>query len=248
MARAPKAAPASGGPGHNSGALDDEHLQALHISNHLPLYERALKAKKDADATFKNACKTIKSEGGSIEDIKLTIQLRTPEGEALLKARIEAQMRTARWAGVAIGTQADMFAPDPRSLRERAFDEGKRAGLAGEPLNIPASYSPGSDGDIGFKEGWHHGQTLLAGKIKPTPASEAESGLIQKPGADAGPDAFDKDESLANRQDPPPIDPPAGDAVDPPKPAAAGTNDWPDEVAAARSKKGKQQPKGSAVA
>lgn len=202
----PKAPPAGGGPGHNSGDLDDEHLQALHLNSHVPDYEKALKEKKDADANLRNVCKRIKSEGGSVDEIKLTIALRSPAGEAALKATIEQQMRVARWSGLPVGTQGDMFAPDVRPLSERAKQEGKIAGMRGDECRPP--YDGGSDGYQPWVEGWHEGQAVLASKIKkPT----AETGLIQgdKPN---GTDSFD---DAADKSQRPPKQP--------------GGTDWPDD-------------------
>lgn len=165
MARAPKKAPklevvgGTAGPGHNS-ALTDEQMQALHLNNHVPAYERALKAKKDADAAFKNVCKTIKAEGGSIDDVKRTIELRTPEGEAKLKVQIEQMLRVARWAGLPLGTQSDLFGPDRRPVEERAFEDGKRAGLAGK--DCKTEHAPGTEAYDKWIEGWHAGQAVLA--------------------------------------------------------------------------------------
>lgn len=157
----------SAGIGHNS-ELTDEQKQGLHLNNHVPSYERALKAKKDADAAFKNVCKTIKSEGGSIDEVKLTISLRTPEGEALLKATLEQSIKIARWNGLAIGTQGDLFGPDRRPIEERAFEEGKRAGLSGENCQPP--HQPGTGAYDKWIEGWHAGQAVLASGFNKTPS------------------------------------------------------------------------------
>lgn len=162
------------GHGHNSGDLSDEQLQALHLRNHVPAYERALKAKKDADAAFKQVCKVIKADGGSVEDVKATIHLRTPEGEKELKAIVESRLRILRWAGVPVGVQGEMFGEDMRSQLERGYDAGKIAGMAGEECK--PTYAPGTDGHQGWMDGWHHGQSAILNikpMAKPVAASEA---------------------------------------------------------------------------
>lgn len=190
------------GPGHNSGNagdLDDEHQQALHLNQHVPSYEEALAAKKKADAELKNVCKVIKSEGGNLAEIKLTIALRTPEGEKALKATLAYQMRAARWAGLPVGTQVDMFGPDVRPLDERAKQEGKIAGLRGDECR--PSYDAASDGYTPWIEGWHEGQAVLAAKIKPM----SDSTLLRPEGNEPdGADAFD---SAAEGGEPPPTTP-----------------------------------------
>lgn len=168
------------GIGHNSDLTEDQRI-ALHLNNHVPSYERALKAKKDADAAFKNICKTIKAEGGSIDEVKLTIELRTPEGEAKLKATIEQQLRVARWNGLPVGTQGDMFGPDRRPAEERAAADGKRAGLAGENCQPPSGLS--QEANAAWVEAWHAGQSVLAAGFKTT-SSDTE--LLRPESEDEG--------------------------------------------------------------
>ena len=127
--------PASATMGHNQ--MSDDQARALHLSNHVPAYEKALAAKKKADADFKNVCKTIKSEGGNIDDIKLTIKLRTPEGEKEFKEQIERQRRIAQWNNLPIGGQGWLLDEDRRPLSERAYEDGKKAGLEGNDASPP---------------------------------------------------------------------------------------------------------------
>ncbi|TIX28825.1 hypothetical protein [Mesorhizobium sp.] len=177
------------GPGVGHNALSDEAMQALHLNNHVPSYERALKAKKDADAAFKNVCKLIKAEGGTVAAVKLTLDLRTPEGEAKLKAQIEESIRVARWSNLPVGTQGDIFGPDRRPPEERAFDEGKLAGMSGKDCKPP--HAPDTEAYNKWVEGWHHGQSVLGAGIKQKPP-EAE--LLRKEGVEQSgvPDEFDE--------------------------------------------------------
>lgn len=184
----PKLSVVGSSPGVGHNALSDEAMQALHLNNHVPSYERALKAKKDADAAFKNVCKLIKAEGGTVASVKLTLDLRTPEGEAKLKAQIEESIRVARWNNLAVGTQGDIFGPDRRPVDERAFDDGKLAGMSGKDCKPP--HSPDTEAYNKWVEGWHHGQSVLGAGIKQKPP-EAE--LLREEGAEVAgaPDAFD---------------------------------------------------------
>lgn len=159
-----------GGIGHNSGDLTEDQKIALHLNNHVPAYERALAAKKEADATFKNVCKSIKADGGSIDEVKLTIKLKTPEGEAALKAAIESQLRVARWNGLSVGTQGDLFGPDRRPIEERAAEDGKRAGLAGQDCKPPSGLSTEANG--AWVSAWHEGQAVLAAGFGKKPDAE----------------------------------------------------------------------------
>lgn len=152
------------GAGHN--ANNDDVQKGLHFKSHIPDYERALQAKKDADANFKNVCKRIKSEGGDIEDVKLSIQLRTPEGEKKFKALIERQRRIAEWSNLPIGQQGWLLDNDPRSIEEKAFADGEYAGLNNVDAKPP--YDPSSPGHDAWMKGWHKSQQTLAAGFKPT--------------------------------------------------------------------------------
>lgn len=174
MARKPKLAVVGGpepGPGHNS-TLSDDQARALHLSNHVPAYEKALSAKKEADAHFKNVCKTIKADGGNIDEVKLTIKLRTPEGEQELKAELERKRRIAAWSGLAVGQQGWLLDEDPRPITERASEEGKKAGLEGKDANPP--YAAGTEAYDAWMQSWHASQAIMAAGFKQGPKPDAE--------------------------------------------------------------------------
>lgn len=120
--------------GHNNPPLSDAERQALHF-RHVKEYERELAAKKTADANLKNTAKRIKSEGGSVRVVKLTIELATPEGEAAFRARMAEEAEVAAWNGV--GIQVDLFADERQPAEDCAFEEGRRAGMKGEPNKPP---------------------------------------------------------------------------------------------------------------
>jgi ribosome modulation factor len=184
--------PASATMGHNQ--MSDDQARALHLSNHVPAYEKALAAKKKADADFKNVCKTIKSEGGNIDDIKLTIKLRTPEGEKEFKEQIERQRRIAQWNNLPIGGQGWLLDEDRRPLSERAYEDGKKAGLEGNDASPP--HAAGTEGYDAWMKGWHEGQAILAQGFKKGPET-AEILRDETKNPDAPVDDFDKAASEA---------------------------------------------------
>lgn len=150
----------SHGMGHNSGAMDglteDQH-RALGFY-HQGKYNELLTAKKLADANLKVGAKRALADGISVDDIKLLNRLDTPEGEASLRAELNRQLEVARWVGSEIGTQFSLLdEPDRTPLEDRAFAEGKRAGMKGESLNSPYEGAAG----IAYSEGWHIGQEAL---------------------------------------------------------------------------------------
>lgn len=153
------------GPGHNS--LSDVDLQAL-FGQHKQAYEKALAKKKTADAEFKNACKRAKAELGdeAVADIKTAIEIETEEGEAKVKARIELQLRVLRWMGLAIGVQADLFDDTIVPATDRAFAEGRRDGVAGNPRKT--DHHPNTAQYRSYMDGYQVGQeALVRSKIRP---------------------------------------------------------------------------------
>lgn len=150
---------------HNAAkpaAMTDEQAQALFF-NHKKTYAKALDEKKQTDAKFKNVCKVIKAEGSKLDDILLAIALESDEGDATLKAKIEAQLRVARWMGSAVGTQFDMFEDRTPSV-DKAFEDGKRAGLRGDDAKPP--HAAASEQGQKWMHGWHNGQAILAKGFK----------------------------------------------------------------------------------
>jgi uncharacterized protein (UPF0335 family) len=169
------------GVGHNGDDAD----KALHFV-HLRDYEKALAEKKKADADFKNITKRIKAEGGSVDAIKLTIQLRGQEGEKAFKETMEQMLRVARWNGLPIGTQTSLFDEDRRPIEERALNEGKTAGMRGENPSVPNVYPPDSPAGKAWMEGWHEGQKAIFNIQRP-----ATSQLLRPEADDEDDDALD---------------------------------------------------------
>lgn len=170
--------------GHNSNKEEDDRKVLFFMDRNA--YVKALEAKKAADAAFKNVCKTIKSDLGEhgLAQIKLYEQARTPEGEAKIKARMEAERQAARWAGLAVNTQADLFDADLAPIDDRAYAEGEEAGLRGDTLANP--FDVNSKPGRRFEEGWKAGQASLAeGFRKKADGDELISG--------AGDDVFEEE-------------------------------------------------------
>src|SRR3546814_18797704 len=112
--------------------MSDDQARGLHFSSHVPAYEKALAAKKKADADLKNVCKTIKSDGGSVDDVKLTIKLRTPEGEKEFKEQIERQSKIAEWNNLTIGGQGSILDEARQPVTHSIIAECKQGGRVGK--------------------------------------------------------------------------------------------------------------------
>jgi len=165
-----KAAKASGAsvngkhpPGDNAASLTNDQARALHFI-HVGEYEKAQAAVKKASAERKTVIGRIRAEHGDIDQIKDTIALRDPEQEKTLAARISKMVEAARWSGSFIGNlQLDMFAaPDRSPILERAYEEGKTAGLVGRT----ASTDLAGDAEQEFLRGWHDGQDALKATLE----------------------------------------------------------------------------------
>lgn len=158
--------------GHNSTAaeLTEDQKRALAF-HHKGQYSRALAEKKEADAKFKNMCKSIIAEGTAIDDIKSMLSLEKDGGEEVLRADIERMMKVARWMGAHIGEQFDLeeAIADRRTVDERQFTEGKLAGMRGETCVAPYT-GPGGQH---WTRGWHEGQAALVSALELTKARAA---------------------------------------------------------------------------
>lgn len=164
------------GPGHNGAPaeLTDEQRQALFFQ-HKKKYSAALAAKKAADVALKNVCKLAKSELGddAVPSIKDALLLETAEGEVEFRARVERQMRVARWMGMPVGAQGNLFEENDRTpAADKAFADGKRAGLAGETAKPP--HDPSTEQYGRWMEGHAEGQAVVAKGF--TPLEQAAAG------------------------------------------------------------------------
>ena len=119
-------------PGFTS--LTDDERQKLffkHERDLAPILARESMVKAELKKVYANA----KQDGFHKFEFVYARQFATPEGEAAIAAKQEALYRIARWKGVALGTQADLFAEDTR--RDEHFEEGKRANFAGNARKPP---------------------------------------------------------------------------------------------------------------
>lgn len=139
------------GAGHNS-TLTDEEKRALTF-HHAKAYEIAdalvEKAKKDRAAVVDLAKADLGR--GAKADI---IDLLTANTPAKMKAVVERVQRLARWAGLPLGSQPQLFEPVADQ-----FEAGKVAGMQGEKCEPPLSLA--QDQFQLWISGWHDGQAIL---------------------------------------------------------------------------------------
>jgi hypothetical protein len=164
MAKPKKDKAASSAPKQTVEAMSDDQLYSL-TEQHRQKYELLLEAKHKANKALIDYGKIIKSDLGAhgLQDIKDLISLDTPEGEAAMKAEMERKARVLKWMGVPIGSQGALFADTDRTpITERAFNEGKRQGLAGEPIDNPHHHT--TEAHRSHLQGFAAGQETLATK------------------------------------------------------------------------------------
>jgi hypothetical protein len=87
------------------------------------------------------------------------------EGEKVKKAAIQRSLRIARWLGMDLGAQLDMFEQDARvPAVDRAYEEGKSQAMQG--ISLKCDYAPETAQYREFARGWHDGQAALASGFK----------------------------------------------------------------------------------
>lgn len=175
------------GPGHNG---DDSDQQALFV-NHFGAYERAKRAMETAATGMREVKAKLKAEGFTVKQMDVAFLLSNDEdgtAEKKIRDRIARELQAAKWMGTALGTQFSMFGePDRTPAVDRAFDEGKLAGMRGEVRKPPYDSSVPQYGR--WIDGWHVGQEALMRKPGGigSGANGAAAAPAPEPAADAQP-------------------------------------------------------------
>jgi hypothetical protein len=148
---------AHGAPGHNSTLTDDEK-RALTL-HHKRLYEVADSLVEKAKAERTAVADLAKSDlgKGALADIKDMIIADNPKK---MKSVLERVQRLARWAGLQVGSQPQLFEAAQVDHRE----EGITAGMSGATCEPPKNMA--HDAARLWIGGWHEGQTVLMAAFK----------------------------------------------------------------------------------
>lgn len=148
---------ATPGAGHNSTLTDDEK-RALTL-HHKRKYEAAdalvEKAKSDRTAIADLAKSDLGK--GALADIKDMILADNPKK---MKGVVERFQRLARWSGLKVGTQPQLF----EAVQVDHNENGKTAGMSGDRCEPPKNLA--NDAEQLWIGGWHEGQTILMGAFK----------------------------------------------------------------------------------
>lgn len=145
------------GPGHNSTLSDDEK-RALTL-HHKHAYEAADAIVEKAKAERTAIADLAKSDlgKGALADIKDMILADNPKK---MKGVVERFQRLARWSGLKVGTQPQLF----EAAQVDHAEEGKTAGMSGSTCEPPKNLA--HDASQKWIGGWHEGQTILMSAFK----------------------------------------------------------------------------------
>jgi hypothetical protein len=165
--------------GHNSSLTDDER-RALTL-HHKRQYEAAEAVVERAKAERKAVADLAKSElgKGAVGDIKDMIVYADHDKA---RAMLERTTRLAKWMGMPVGFQVDLFA-DRAPVEEKWAQEGFTAGLAGDTCQPPVTMPP-SGAQIWISQ-WHRGQAILTSAFAKVrvdhPAQHAAADTSEQP-------------------------------------------------------------------
>jgi len=156
-------------------ASNDDQDRALFLQA-LPKIAGLKAALNTANANLRNAYKQAKADGFAKSDFEEAFKMQGAEGEKAKKSAIARSLRIARWLGMDLGSQLDMFEQDERvPAADRAFEEGKSQAMQG--ISAKCDYAPETEQYRRFMEGWHVGQAVLANgfkKLKPAVGEDVE--------------------------------------------------------------------------
>lgn len=98
-------------------------------------------AVKAAAKRMRDLTAQIKADGLTVRQIRLMVDLMTPEGEAAWKATIAGDLMAAQYQGAAIGQQLSLFLePDRTPAVDIAYDQGTQDCIDGKAARSP--YDP----------------------------------------------------------------------------------------------------------
>jgi len=167
MARKRKENAGKAGNGGDGRKLKEDDNEERHIERALFQHHRDIwnswKAKQRAlDEIYTKITAALKSDGFLVLDMKIADDLSgSPKQEQKVRVAVERRLKVARWIGHPLGAQMDLFEkPTPVATVDRAFDEGKAAGMVGDKADPPTHFSAGELAQA-WMAGWHEGQKLL---------------------------------------------------------------------------------------
>lgn len=162
--KAPKAETAKATEKAPKATNTDDQDRALFL-DYLPKVAAGKKAIADATNALRTLYKQAKADGMLKSDFDEAILMQGTEGEKVKKAAIARSLKIARWLGMNLGSQLDMFEQDEHvPATDRAFEEGKSQAMLG--ISLKCDYAPETEQYRRFAQGWHEGQAVLSKGFK----------------------------------------------------------------------------------
>jgi len=149
-----------------SNTIDPEK-RAIFLSDK-DRYAKAIERQKKTTADVRNAAKAIKADGFTLRQVKLAIQLESPEGEAEFRSLIANDLLAAQYAGAQIGSQLQLFLEDKDRTpsADMAADEGTRDAMQNKPAK--PGYDPSTPQHASYMAAYGDEQgRQVKGGIKP---------------------------------------------------------------------------------
>ena len=136
--------------------------------HHADKYRKLKEAQNKANRAMQALGKEVKGDGLSMRQIKLMVELSTPEGEAAWRMTIANDLIAAQYQGAAIGQQLALFLePDRTPSVDIAYDEGVQDSMDGKTAKSP--YDPSLPQTQSYLKGYHdETERRIKAGIKPT--------------------------------------------------------------------------------
>ena len=172
----------------------DQDARALFLRDKSD-YAAAMTKLGKAQAAVRLIGKTIKSDGFTIRQVKLAIQLETPEGEAEFRSLVANDLLAAQYAGAQIGSQLQLFLEDKDRTPgvDIAYDMGVTDSIGGVTCKPP--FDPSSPQYNKYLEGYNAEteRRIKAGiksDVKPNPTRAETLAAARDKNAQAEADKF----------------------------------------------------------
>lgn len=151
---------------------------------------------KGAAAKRRQYLAEVKEAGYSLQQIKISLLLQTPEGEAEFKAEMANRLLAAAYSDADIGEQLSLFLDGDRTpAADRAYKEGQTLAMKNEAM-VCTKYAPETDQYAAFVSGYQDEQERQVkagiGKLdakeakKNAKGSKAKPAKVAKPGKKRG--------------------------------------------------------------
>jgi len=148
--------------GHNS-ELTPEQKSAL-MMHHIRQIMNINDQIAPLVAERKKIRKLAQSDGFKLSTIDAALRLLQLEDQQIFVDEIKELIEVAQsFNALPPGTQTDLF-NDRRPAKERAYDEGKLAGMSGEDPQAP--YGPDTQIAQSWLAGWHEGQRIMREELQ----------------------------------------------------------------------------------